>query len=270
MSLGRTLCTKPRAAMFAALALMLTGCTTLPEKTGTRWHRIFDDRSLNGWTAKISGYAAGQDPLNTFRVADGIIHVGYEGYDGHFRGRFGHLFYNTSLKSYRLKLKYRIVGTPIAGTPSYAEYNSGVMIHAQSPTTMLLNQGFPVSAEAQILGPRGTEKRTNGNVCTPGTNITIAGKLTRIHCINSSVPAPPNDTWREMEIEVSPSGHIIQRVDGVTAIEYDRIEYDPSDKLATKLIAAAGGSLEIGGGYIALQSEGQPIEFKDIEIAETR
>ena len=270
MSVDQKLPTDRRVAILIVAAVTLSGCSTLPGEEGNGSRKIFDGRTLVGWTAKISGHVAGEDPMKTFTVADGVIRVGYEGYDGHFRGRFGHLFYNTPFKSYRLKLKYRIVGTPLMGTPSYAEYNSGVMIHAQSPTTMLLNQGFPVSAEAQLLGPRGAEKRTNGNVCTPGTHITIGGKLTKTHCINSSVPAPPNGTWHEMEIEVSPSGHVVQRIDGVTAIEYDRIEYDPSDKSATKLIAAAGGKLEIPGGYIALQSEGQPMEFKDIEVAELR
>ncbi len=258
-----------QALAVAAVLCGLGACATPSKGTDEGWQPIFDGRTLAGWTPKVAGYPVGEDTIGTFTVADGAIRVGYDRY-GELRGRFGHLFYNRPFKSFRLKLKYRIVGTPLKGTPFYAEYNSGVMIFAQSPSTMSRHQAFPVSAEAQLLGRRGTDKRTNGNVCTPGTHITIAGKLTRIHCVNSTVPVPPNGTWRDLEIGVSPTGHVIQRVDGVTALEYDRVEYDPADKLARPLIAAAGGNLVIGEGYIALQSEGQPIEFKDIWISDAR
>ena len=39
---------------------------------------------------------------------------------------------------------------------------------------------------------------------------------------------------------------------------------------AKRLIAARGGELPVTEGYIALQSEGHPIAFKDIEVLELK
>ena len=46
------------------------------------------------------------------------------------------------------------------------------MLHSQNPYTMLKNQEFPVSAEAQLLGGIGSGDRTTGNICTPGIDVT--------------------------------------------------------------------------------------------------
>jgi hypothetical protein len=251
--------------LLAALAVGLAGCAS-SRAADDGWRSLFDGRSLEGWTPKISGQQSGQDTLGTFRVADGAIVVGYEGYGGKFAGRFGHLFYKTPFKAYRLSLKYRIVGEPLTGTPSYAVYNSGVMIFSQPPESMALNQGFPASVEAQILGEGATTGRTTANVCTPGTNIHMDGALVRAHCVNSKTPVTPNGVWTTLEIEVMPDGKVTQSIDGAPAMTYEGVELDPKDVSAKPLVAASGGALPLAGGYIALQSEGQPIEFKDIRI----
>ena len=41
---------------------------------------LFNGTDLDGWTPKITGYDLGQDPLNTFRVEDGVIKVCYDKY----------------------------------------------------------------------------------------------------------------------------------------------------------------------------------------------
>ena len=260
---GRKLRAMIAASVMAALS---SGCATSGGTSADGWRTLFDGRTLDGWTPKIVGHAAGEDPLNTFKVKDGAIVVGYEEYGGQFKGRFGHLFYKTPFKAYRLSFKYRVVGEPLKGTPSYAFYNSGVMVAAQSPQSMTLNQAFPVSSEAQILAIYAPEKRTTGNVCTPGTNIYMDGVMVRLHCTNSKIAALPVGVWVELEVEVSPIGVVTQRINGETAMVYNQVEYDPKDATARPLIAAAGGALAIHEGYIALQAEGQPIEFKDVRI----
>jgi hypothetical protein len=254
------------ATLAMALAAGLAGCATSSDVGEGGWRPLFDGKSLTGWTPKISGLPSGDDRLRTFRVQNGAIVVSYEGYGDKFAGRFGHLFYKTPFRAYRLSLQYRIVGEPTPGTPIYAVYNSGVMIFAQAPETMALNQGFPVSAEAQILGPSGASPRTTGNVCTPGTNIHMDGALVRAHCVNSQEPATPNGVWTEMQIEVSPAGKVTQFINGAPVLTYERVELDPKDASAKPLVAARGGVLALTEGYIALQSEGQPIEFRDIKI----
>src|SRR5690606_32634480 len=111
---------------------------------------------------------------NTFRVEDGLLKVGYDGYE-EFGGRFGHLFYKTPFSHYRLRIEYRFVGEQAKGGPGWAVRNSGVMLHCEPPDGMRRDQQFPVSIEAQFLGGDGKNPRTTGNLCTPGTNVVIDG-----------------------------------------------------------------------------------------------
>ena len=62
------------------------------------------------------------------------------------------------------------------------------------------------------------------------------------------------------------------RVNGQTVLTYSGVQLDPTGNMANSkpLVAKAGGKLELTGGYIALQSEGAPIEFRNIEIMELR
>jgi hypothetical protein len=126
--------------------------------------------------------------------------------------------------------------------------------------------------EAQILGQAPGQVRFNGNMCSPGTNVVMEGRLVTTHCINSKTPAPPNETWVRFEVEVKPNGEVTERQNGVDTIAYSAVQLDPRGDMANSkpLIAAAGGKLELTGGWIALQSEGAPIEFRNIEILELR
>ena len=55
-------------------------------------------------------------------------------------------------QNYVLSLDYKFSGEHLKGAPGWSIKNSGVMLHSQNPYTMLKNQEFPVSAEAQLLG----------------------------------------------------------------------------------------------------------------------
>lgn len=259
------------AAAVFGLAALAAGCVS-PAPAGEVWRPLFDGRTLDGWTPKIRGRALGDNYRDTFRVRDGAIAVSYDRYDT-FSERFGHLFYKAPFTAYRLRFDYRFMttGTP-ADTPGWAQANSGVMIHSQDPATMAVEQAFPVSVEAQLLGPAGATPRTNGNMCSPGTHVVIEGKLEIQHCINSKLPAPPNGEWAKFEVEVTPAGVVTQKVNGETAIVYSAVQLDPEGRMADSkpLIAAAGGRLALDGGYISLQSEGAPIEFRNIEILELK
>jgi len=255
------------AALLGALAL------TTGAGAAERWRPIFDGRSLDGWTPKIAGYPAGENHRQTFVVADGAIRVSYAGYD-RFENRFGHLFYKTSFKAYRLRLKYRVLEPALPDTPDWARGNSGVMFHSQSPESMALKQPFPVSVEFQILGADGPGPRSTGNVCTPGVSITLNGTKQPVHCSNSTGPTIPNGTWVDLELEVTPAGEVTERINGVVVHRYSDIALDPADPMAAadakRLIEARGGKLPVTEGYIALQSEGHPIEFKNIAVMRLR
>lgn len=263
-----------RAKTLTALILATTlaaSCAT-PSPPGERgWTSLFDGKSLKGWTPKIRGFPLGENYRDTFSVKDGTLRVSYAKYDK-FDERFGHLFYAKPFKAYRLRLEYRFTDPSPADTPAWAIRNNGVMIYAQDPKTMALGDSFPVSVEAQILGPDGKAPRTNGNVCTPGTNIVIKGQLVTTHCINSTSPATPNGEWVRFEVDVSPTGEVTHRINGEAVFSYSGVQLDPAGGMADSkpLIAAAGGKLMLSGGYIALQSEGAPIEFRKIEIQDWR
>lgn len=260
------------AVAVAGVAALASCELVAPDGADAQWRPIFDGRTLDGWTPKIRGHELGVNYRDTFGVSEGALTVSYDKYD-QFGERFGHIFYREPFSAYRLRLEYRFLteGTP-ADTPGWAIANSGVMIFSQDPATMAVEQSFPVSVEAQFLGPAGDAPRTTGNMCSPGTHVVMAGKLETTHCINSTVPAPPNGEWVKFEVEVSPTGVVTQRVNGATAIVYSDVQLDPTGSMADgrPLIAAQGGRVELSGGYISLQSEGAPIQFRNIEVMELR
>lgn len=255
-------------AILAALAISgLAACAALPP-AGENWQPIFDGKSLKGWTPKIKGFPLGENWRNTFRVQDGSLAVNYGQYDL-FGEHFGHLFYNERLTgAYRLRLEYRFATTHPSDTAAWAIANSGVMIFGQDPKGMAVDDSFPVSVEAQLLGPASGQERFNGNMCSPGTNVVIDGKLETTHCINSKYVADPNGEWVRFEIDVAKDGTVTQIVNGTVTMVYSAVQLDPTGKMANSipLVAAAGGKLLLDGGTISLQSEGNPIEFRKIEV----
>ena len=131
------------------------------------WIQLFNGKDMDGWTIKMAKHPLGENYNNTFRVEDGLLVTRYDEYEK-FDGEYGHIFYKNPYSHYKLRVEYRIVGEQVPGGAGWAIKNSGVMFHAQAPESMLLNQEFPVSIEAQFLGGLGDGERTTGNLCTPG------------------------------------------------------------------------------------------------------
>lgn len=129
------------------------------------WIQLFNGKNLDGWVVKIRGHETGTNFGNTFRVENGAIRVSYDQYDK-FNERFGHMFYNKNFSYYRIAVEYRFVGEQAPGGPSWAYKNSGIMVHGQSPESMLKDQDFPISIEVQLLGGRETGERPTANLCT--------------------------------------------------------------------------------------------------------
>jgi hypothetical protein len=255
----------------ATVAVCLGACATAAGPSGPGWRSLFDGKTLDGWTPKIRGFPLGENYRDTFSAGNGVLKVSYDKYDK-FGERFGHLFYKAPFRAYKLRLEYRFIGETPTDTPAWAIANNGVMIFSQDPKTMAVGDSFPVSVEAQILGLAAGQNRTNGNVCSPGTNIVMGGKLITEHCINSAVPAAPNGEWVKFEVDAFPSGEVVEWQNGVETIRFSDVQLDPDGRMANSkpVIAAAGGKLALDGGYICLQSEGAPIEFRHIEIMELK
>ena len=227
------------------------------------WIQLFNGKNLEGWTPKIRGYAAGENFGNTFRVEDGVLKVGYDQYDK-FDEKFGHLFYKDTFSHYLLRAEYRFTGEQCPGGPGWAIRNSGLMIHGQSPESMAKDQKFPVSIEVQLLGGSGSGKRPTANLCTPGTNVVMEGKLIKRHCTSSRSKTYHGDQWVTVEVEVHGSGTITHKVGGETVLSYTKPQLDPTDPDAKKIIV--GDKLLLEGGTISLQSESHPVEFRKVEL----
>lgn len=234
---------------------------------------IFNGEDLTGWTPKITGFPLGENHADTFVVENGVLRVRYDDYET-FDGRFGHLFFERPFESYILRLEYRFVGKQVPGGPGWASMNSGVMLHAQSPESMVLDQQFPVSIEAQMLGQfvENVNPRPTGNLCTPGTYVVMEGSENRRHCINSKSETYRGEQWVSMEVEVHGHGKIIHRIEGGTVMEYEQATLDPGDGrdggAAARVVDARSGDVVLRGGYFALQAESHPVEFRNIRIKE--
>ena len=267
-SSGSKLRGTPRWALACAAALILltiSDSSALGEDppAANGWIALFNGKDLDGWKPKITGYEAGDNFGNTFRVEDGVLKVAYDQYKK-FDGKFGHLFYKTPFSKYKLHIEYRFVGEQCPGGPSWALRNSGVMIHGQTPESMRKDQEFPVSIEVQFLGGNGKGERPTCNVCTPGTNIVMKDKLVTQHCINSHSKTYPPDEWVSVDVEVHGNGLIKHMVDGETVIEYEKPQLDDKDADGKKLIK--NGEKMLSEGTISLQGESHPIEFRKVEI----
>ena len=230
------------------------------------WVKLFNGKDLSGWTPKVSGHPCGENPFKTFSVEDGMIKVSYDGYQK-FDKQYGHLFTNIAYSRYILRMEYRFTGKMMADAPDYVNLNSGVMIHAQSPQSMRLDQGFPSSIEFQFLADEGKGRRPTANMCSPGTNIEMDGKLITQHIVESSAPTFPAEEWVSIEVEVHGGDEVIHRVNGVEVLRYQHPQLDPKNHIspATDLLDA-GAPLLLNYGYIALQAEGQPVWFRNIEL----
>lgn len=246
-------------------SLLLTiGCTAQKKTKTGKWIKLFNGKDLNGWTVKIKDHPVNDNWGNTFRVENGVIKVSYDQYDGKFKDQFGHMFYKKPFSAYLLVVEYRFTGDQIKDGPGWAFRNSGLMLHGQSPESMTLEQDFPISLEAQLLGGNGKEERTTNNLCTPGTNVVMNGKLFTPHCVNSSSKTYHGDQWVKAEVLVLGDSIVKHIVEGDTVLVYEKPQYDPNDKWV-KQAGLKGGEL-IKAGTISLQSESHPVEFRKVEL----
>lgn len=250
-------------ALLAATPMPQAMPQATPQAAQQEWISLFNGKDLDGWTPKFTGLAAGENYNDTFRVENGVIKVSYDKYK-QFGGKFGHLFYKDKFSHYIVRLEYRFLGEQAKGAPGWALRNSGLMFHAESPQSMRKEQDFPVSIEFQFLGGLGKGKRPTGSMCSPGTNVVMGGKLITQHCVDSKSKTYNGDQWVKAELEVHGSGKVIHRIDGETVMEYEQPQLDPKDRDGARLIK--GGKLLLDEGYIALQAESHPCEFRNIEI----
>ena len=248
------------------LCFILSTCTTGKKSTekSEGWIQLFNGKDLKDWNVKINGYRLNDNFANTFQVQNGVMKVSYEGYN-EFSQKYGHIFYKDKFSYYLLGIEYRFVGEQAKGGEGWALRNSGAMLHCQDPRTIGVKQDFPISIEAQLLGGNGTDKRTTANLCSPGTNVVMNGKLFTNHCVNSNSKTYHGDVWVRVDLLVLGDSIIKHFVEKELVLEYEKPQigggnvanYDPSIKKDGTLLKE---------GYISLQSESHPVEFRKVEL----
>ena len=192
---------------------------------------------------------------------------------------YGHLYYKQPYSHYKLRFDYRFVGEQIPGGEGWNIRNSGVMFHSQSAESNTFEQHYPVSVEIQLLVGLGKGNRTTANICTPGTAVVLNEEVDLRHCISSNCKTYHGDQWISVEAIVLASEYVAHIVEQDTVIVYKKPQIggafisksrngeDWESMGVTnkeKWIAQEGTILT--EGYIALQAESHPVDFKKIEL----
>lgn len=232
------------------------------------WIQLFNGTDMKDWKPKITGYAPGDNFAETFRVEDGMLKVMYDGYDK-FDEKFGHLFYKDKFSHYVLGIEYRFVGEQAPEGPGWAIRNSGAMLHCQSPETMLTDQDFPISIEVQFLGGNGQDERTTANLCTPGTHVVLDGQLFTPHCTSSRSKTYHGEQWVRIDVLVLADSLMEHFVEGESVLRYEKPQIGGGNVINYDETVKQDGLL-LKEGYIALQSESHPIEFRKVELIDLK
>jgi hypothetical protein len=274
----KTLVNKIVAACILLLCIINYACTSKEntnQPSREEWLSLFNGKDLSGWDIKITGQPLNDNYKNTFVVEDSMLRVSYDEYKT-FDNKFGHLYYKTPYSYYLIRYQYRFQGKQTPGGADWNVRNSGVMIHSQSAASVNINQDFPVSLEVQLLGGLGDGERSTGNLCTPGTQMHMQGQLHTEHCISSSSKTYDGDQWVSMSVLVLGDSVIKHIVEGDTVMTYEKPQigggFVGTEHNWTKAnitdsafwIQKAGTPL--AQGYIALQAESHPIDFRKIEL----
>ena len=254
---------------FLLLPFLLWSCNTDSASDGkeetNNWVSLFNGKNLDGWQMKFAGYPLGENYGNTFRVIEGILQVRYDEYDT-FDNKFGALYTNKKYTNYRLKVEYRFVGETAPGAPSWGFRDSGIQYHCQSPASVGLDQSFPVCLEYNLHGGNGKDERPVGQICAIGTYMEISGKRNESFCTMPEVKKTfHGDQWVTLEIDIK-DGVIKHFVNGEEILQFENPKFDPEHELGKNFIV--NGEDTIKDGYISLQSNSHPIDFRKIEIME--
>jgi len=265
--------------LFFCLGCLLQSCwesvSVNPDQNKKEWISLFNGKDLTGWDIKIAGEPLDSNYKNTVRVEDSMLRIVYDQYKT-FDNKYGHIYYQTPYSYYKLRFQYRFTGNQTPGGAVWNVRNSGVMVHSQSAKSVNIGQDFPVSVEVQLLGGLGNGDRPTGNVCTPGTQVYMNGSLRTDHCINSSSKTYNGDQWVSMEVVVLGDSIIQHIVEGDTVLSYEKPEIGggfvnsgyswTQAHITDSAYWLAKDKTPLKEGYIALQAESHPIDFRKIEL----
>jgi hypothetical protein len=239
--------------------------TTLSAVAPQDWIQLFNGRDLTGWTPKFTKHDLGVNFNDTVRVEDGLLKIRYDKWTK-FDGEFGHIFYKDPFSSYVIAAEYRFNGVQVPGGPAWAVRNNGLMLHSPDPKTMLKDQDFPISMEIQLLGgPGNGTARTTANLCTPGSNVVMNGRLHTAHCTNSKSKTYDGDQWVRVEVIVHGDDLVQHVVEGQVVLEYSKPQIGGGAASPTDPAIKVDGT-PMTSGFISIQAETSETDFRKIEL----
>jgi hypothetical protein len=266
---------------YTFFTLLLVGyysCSSPNSSQKEEWIALFNGKDLSDWTIKFANHDLNVNYQNTFRVQDSMIRIAYDQY-GSFNDAYAHMYFKNPYSYYKLRFDYRFSGEQVIGGEDWNVRNSGVMLHSQSAESNDYGQYFPVSIEIQLLGGLGVGDRPTGNVCTPGTALVIDGKVDYRHCISSHSKTYHGDRWVSAEVVVLGGESIAHLIENDTVLKYQSPQIgggfiNPSrenDWTSLGVVESKEDWIARDGeiltqGYISLQAESHPIDFKNIQL----
>ena len=252
-----------RSLLIITSTMLIISC-----QKNDNWTPLFNGKNFDGWEIKVKGFDLNHNYRDTYSIEDGVIKVSYDKYDS-FDDKDGNIFYTRKkFKDYHLKLEYKFYGDHVRNA-DWSYRNSGVMLHSENPNKIFKDQGVPVSIEAQFLG--GLEYRADGvkttlNMCSPGTDVDIDGEIALNHCMRSKSKIYPINEWVGIEIIVYNDSIVHHIIENDTVMTYTNIRYANDEYYSENFKDMIGEPLS--EGFIALQSEGHPVKFRNIMIKE--
>ena len=263
---------------FSCFFILVYSCNKISDSNIENWEAIFNGKDLKDWKIKFANQNLDVNYKNTFQVRDSVLKVVYDNYDS-FDDNYAQIYYKKPYSYYKLKFEYRFTGNQTKGGAGWAKRNSGIMVHSQSPESNDFGQSFPVSIEVQLLGGLSQGKRPTANLCTPGTAVIMNKKINYNHCIFSKSKTYDGDQWVSGEIIVHGGEKISHIIENDTVLSYEKPQIGggfvdsklgdidwTSNGVENKefWISKEGEVLE--SGYIALQSESHPVDFRNISL----
>ena len=187
---------------------------------------LFNGKDLSNWTITLKNPEA--NPDSVFSVADGMINV--SGLP------FGYLRTKKEYKNYRLHAEYRWIGTPT---------NSGIFLNATGDDKI-----WPLCMECQLMNSKA------GDIILMGLT---AGITRRDTTFLSGNPEKPNIVVRKYEESSEKPAGEWNTVD-IVCME-KKLEIKVNGVLQNN-----GANMTLTSGSICLQSEGGPMQFRNVYV----
>ncbi|MFT4734662.1 MAG: hypothetical protein ACI9DJ_000951 [Algoriphagus sp.] len=245
------------------LASLLLACIALKSKIDDpmKWVSLFNGENLEGWQIKIAGHELDVNIHETFRVEEGMLKIRYDKYDN-YGTQYGAIYTDKAYSNYRLRMEYRFTGDTAVGSPGWGYRDSGVQYHCQDPKTIEVDQSFPFSLEYNLHGGDENNERPTGQICANGTLITLDGEVVKGCQQPNPAVVIKGDDWAILEIDVQ-GAKIKQFINGVEVLSFSNPRLDPEHAVAKTFIKQ---NEMLTNGFISLQSNSHPIDFRKIEI----